>query len=272
MCLPQAVLALESAAEIERAALSPKLAPEEWDAEAGCLGAALSDVLPPFAFRYLVGLVTARLAELSTEPGGLVSTRRESGRDGAEQWLSLDVWADSGNEEGLIDGGWFAPWLEERYQQQLADARQHREEEALRRAEAERKMAEWEAHREEERRTEAREAEEAPRGNERPLERRTEPVDAPVETKAQIQARADEQRNRELLLQRERDLAKGMLEAEKWRKARQQREEKDDERRREEEEVERKRAAWELKRRAKESPARIQRAGVRVEFGDPRAR
>jgi hypothetical protein len=97
----------------------------------------------------------------------------------------------------------------------------------------------------------------------------TDPVEAPVETKAQRKARADEQRNHELLEQRERDIARQTREMEAWRQARQQREEKDAEARRQEEEVERKRAAWEMKRRAKESPARIQGSGVRVEWSDP---
>jgi hypothetical protein len=264
------VLTLESLAEAEEIALSPRLSLERCDDEAECLGAALSDVLPPFAFRYLVEFVTMQVADLAAASRRRGPTTRRSGRHGPEpHWFPREGWTSARDEEGLIDGVWFTPWLDEPYQQQVADARQLEEERVRKRAEVDRKMGEREAHREAERRKRTSEAEEAQRRNERQLEPMTDPVEAPVETKAQRKARADEQRNHELLEQRERDIARQTREMEAWRQARQQREEKDAEARRQEEEVERKRAAWEMKRRAKESPARIQGSGVRVEWSDP---
>ena len=85
-----AVRLLESAAEAEAAALSPKLVPEMSAEEARCLLAAVSDVLPRFECEFLVGFVTARIEEALKSRRG-VQGNGQVPRLGItpEPWLSM---------------------------------------------------------------------------------------------------------------------------------------------------------------------------------------
>jgi hypothetical protein len=252
---------LESAADHERAALSPRPLQRTWDVEAECLGAALSDVLSPFAYRFLVAYAKARIEEVSgSGDGGPAEPLRRDAR--RRRWTSLD---SLGFGESEPDGRvWFVGEIDEQYRREVAEAHRQREAQALSRAEHARELVEREArekqHLQEERDREVR-AEKERRQRELRSERKEA---AAARAEAERKAREAEQLNQERVARHERESAQRQREWQKWQEAKRQRAEKDAEARRKEEEAEASRAAWEEKRRAKESPARLQRAGVRV--------
>jgi hypothetical protein len=195
--LVMAVRSLESAAEAEAAALSPKLVPEMYEAEARCLLAAVSEVLPRFECDFLVGVVTARIEE------ALKSRPRVQGDGGFRSGMTPDPWLSMRFQVSVqyVDrpskGRWFATELKEWYEARVAEVRRQDELEAQRKAEEDKRMAEWTALREKERLEEEAKAEQ-----ERQL---TEQTAAQVAARAEREAAAREQWAQEMLALREQE-------------------------------------------------------------------
>ena len=145
--LVRAIGMLGAAIEAERAALSPRLLPETYEAEARCLLAAVSDVLPRFECDFLIGFVTARIEE------ALKSRRRMQGDEGSGRgmtWLSMRFQVAVQSVDRPSKGHWFATELQDWYAGRFNELRQVDEIAAQKKAEEDKRMAEWTARREKE--------------------------------------------------------------------------------------------------------------------------
>lgn len=265
--LVMAVRLLESAAAAEISALSPKLVPEMYEAEARCLLAAVSDVLPRFECDFLVGFVTARIEE------ALRSRRGVQGDGGSlrgmkpEPWLSMRFQVAVQYADRPSKGRWFATELGDWYEARVAEVRQLDEIAAQKKAEEDERMAGWTARREEERLEGEAKAEQKRQAAERTAAR--------VTKRAERDAAAQERRSQEMLAIREQERAIREHEAalrkadwDEYVEAKRHLEEIEAERLRREAEDEARRLAWKAKRQLKESPPWLQRAGTRIEWLD----
>ena len=146
--LRDAVRELESARRFERGQLASGLVVRSCGEEADRLGRALSQVLPPSAFRFFAtevrGQIGAEIAE------GRARRPRSPAPSAEQQWLSRDAWTANSDNEEQAEGVWFIDWLQDRYDEEMERDRLAEEAEQLRLRQAAEKYRHWQVTRDEE--------------------------------------------------------------------------------------------------------------------------
>src|SRR4029450_6732408 len=125
-CLPRGPLCGDPR-NYETGALSPRPSPRRWEEEAKCLAEALSSVLSPFAYTFLVAYTTARIEERAAVAGLPVPAAAVRRHAKDRRWLSLDVLAEERRVGEPDDRVWFVGDMSEQYRQEAAEATRQRE-------------------------------------------------------------------------------------------------------------------------------------------------
>lgn len=140
-----AVVELESSVRAQRGYFVFGLSRADCGEQADRLGRALRQELLPSVFRFFATTVRDAIARHLAETIP-TSPARSSG---PEQWLSREIWT-ARSDENRAAGVWFVDWLQEEYDTEMERDRQAEEAEELRKSEADEKLRQWQAARDEE--------------------------------------------------------------------------------------------------------------------------
>lgn len=145
-CLRDAVSHLESAVEAMRRPVCPGVSMEACAEHADRLERALRKELPPSEFRYFVTGVRDEIDDRLTRVG----RPRLNSASEADHWLSREEWTSIGPSQDREVGVWFVDWCQEGYNTQMQQDQLAEEAEQRRKSDADEKVRQWQATRDEE--------------------------------------------------------------------------------------------------------------------------